>query len=84
MKKGKINFLICLNYVYQKRMFYDICNYQLGSKCNTISLVTVLLEKMNITPDSFIVWQNGFFKINDTILFTWILMAVIISVSVFF
>ena len=37
---------------------------------------------MNITPDSFIVWQNGFFKINDTILFTWILMAVIISVSV--
>ena len=37
---------------------------------------------MNITPDNFIVWQNGFFKINDTILFTWILMAVIISVSV--
>ena len=32
-------------------MFYDICNYQLGSKCNTISLVTVLLEKMNITPE---------------------------------
>ena len=37
---------------------------------------------MNITPDQIIVWQNGFFKINNTILFTWILMAFVITVAI--
>ena len=37
---------------------------------------------MNITPDQIIVWQNGFFKINNTILFTWLLMAFIITVAI--
>ncbi len=36
---------------------------------------------MKITPDQYIVWQNGFFKINHTILFTWFIMAVMIIVA---
>lgn len=36
---------------------------------------------MKITPDQFIVWQDGFFKINHTILFTWIVMAVMLVLA---
>ncbi len=36
---------------------------------------------MKITPDQYIVWQDGFFKINHTILFTWFIMAVMIIVA---
>lgn len=36
---------------------------------------------MKITPDQYIVWQDGFFKINHTILFTWFIMVVIIIVA---
>ena len=32
---------------------------------------------MNISTDQFIVWNNGFLKINHTILFTWFAMAII-------
>lgn len=37
---------------------------------------------MNITPDQFIIWQNGFFKINHTILFTWFIMAVMLITAI--
>lgn len=30
---------------------------------------------MEISPDAIILWQSGFFKINATILFTWLIMA---------
>lgn len=33
---------------------------------------------MNITPDQNIVWESGLFKINNTILFTWIIIAIIL------
>ncbi len=36
---------------------------------------------MRPTPDSLIFWQSGFFKINGTIVFTWVVMAVLIGVS---
>lgn len=36
---------------------------------------------MKITPDQYIVWQDGFFKLNHTILFTWFIMAVILIVA---
>ena len=36
---------------------------------------------MKITPDQYIVWQDGFFKINHTILFTWFIMVVMIIVA---
>ena len=36
---------------------------------------------MKITPDQYIVWQDGFFKINHTILFTWFIMIVMIIVA---
>jgi F-type H+-transporting ATPase subunit a len=36
---------------------------------------------MNITPDSEILWQANFFKINLTLVMTWIVMAVLVIVS---
>ncbi len=37
---------------------------------------------MNITPDQIVLWQSGFFKVNATLLFTWIIMAIIIAVAI--
>ncbi len=34
---------------------------------------------MNISTDQFIIWQNSFFKLNDTIFFTWIIMLIMIG-----
>lgn len=36
---------------------------------------------MNISPDQTIFWQSGFFKLNATIVFSWVVMAVLIFVS---
>lgn len=36
---------------------------------------------MNISPDSIIFWENGFFKLNATIVYTWVVMAVIFLIS---
>ncbi len=33
---------------------------------------------MRLTPDQWIFWQHGFFKLNATIVFTWALMAVLV------
>ena len=33
---------------------------------------------MRLTPDDWIFWQHGFFKLNATIVFTWALMAVLV------
>ena len=33
---------------------------------------------MRLTPDAWIFWQYGFFKLNATIVFTWALMAVLV------
>lgn len=33
---------------------------------------------MNLTSDQVIFWQHGFFKLNETIVTTWVMMAVII------
>lgn len=33
---------------------------------------------MRLTPDQWIFWQHGFFKINATLVFTWVLMAVLV------
>jgi|TARA_R110001592_G_scaffold87414_1_gene258195 F-type H+-transporting ATPase subunit a len=38
---------------------------------------------MRLTPDALIFWQYGFFKINATILFTWILMAILVLGAAF-
>ncbi len=32
---------------------------------------------MEISPDAIILWESGFFKINATILFTWLIMAIL-------
>ena len=32
---------------------------------------------MRLTPDAWIFWQHGFFKLNATIVFTWVLMLVL-------
>lgn len=37
---------------------------------------------MKISLDQFIVWQYGFFKINQTILFTWLVMALLITTAI--
>lgn len=34
---------------------------------------------MEITPDKYIVFQNEFIKINHTILYTWLIMAVVLA-----
>lgn len=36
---------------------------------------------MNITTDQFIIWENHFFKLNDTIFFTWFIMAFMIGIA---
>ncbi len=36
---------------------------------------------MQISPDTTIFWESGFFKLNATIVFTWAVMAVIILIS---
>jgi F-type H+-transporting ATPase subunit a len=36
---------------------------------------------MAISPDEIVYWQSGIFKINATLLFTWIVMAFLIGVS---
>lgn len=36
---------------------------------------------MRATPDGLILWQSGFFKINGTIVFTWVVMAVLIGIA---
>lgn len=33
---------------------------------------------MKISPDQYIIWQNGFFKINSTLFFTWFIMVIIL------
>jgi F-type H+-transporting ATPase subunit a len=33
---------------------------------------------MRLTPDAWIFWEHGFFKLNATIVFTWALMAVLV------
>ena len=38
---------------------------------------------MRLTPDALIFWQYGFFKLNATIVFTWVLMAVLVLGSAF-
>jgi F-type H+-transporting ATPase subunit a len=32
---------------------------------------------MEISPDAIILWESGFFKLNATILFTWLIMAIL-------
>jgi len=34
---------------------------------------------MRLSPDQWVFWQQGFIKLNATILFTWILMAVLVT-----
>ncbi len=36
---------------------------------------------MDISPDSIIYWQWGFVKLNATIVFTWVVMAILVAVS---
>lgn len=36
---------------------------------------------MNISPDQYILWEYGFFKFNYTILFTWVVMAILVLIS---
>ncbi|NJN67590.1 MAG: F0F1 ATP synthase subunit A [Chloroflexaceae bacterium] len=36
---------------------------------------------MNISPDTVIYWQSGFFKLNATIVFTWLIMALLVGGS---
>ena len=33
---------------------------------------------MRLSPDEIIFWQNGFFKLNATLVFTWVLMLVLV------
>ncbi|MGC9502396.1 F0F1 ATP synthase subunit A [Baaleninema sp.] len=33
---------------------------------------------MNITPDNIIFWQSGFLKLNATIVYTWLVMAILV------
>lgn len=36
---------------------------------------------MEISPDEFVYWSNGPFKLNATIVFTWLVMALLVGVS---
>jgi len=38
---------------------------------------------MRLSPDQAIYWQHGFFKLNGTILFTWMVMLVLVAGSIF-
>lgn len=31
---------------------------------------------MRLSPDEIVIWQHGFFKLNATIAFTWVLMLI--------
>ena len=33
---------------------------------------------MHLSPDEFIYWQHGFFKLNATLIFTWALMLFLV------
>lgn len=33
---------------------------------------------MDISPDTYILWESGIFKLNATILFTWLIMAILV------
>ena len=37
---------------------------------------------MRLSPDAIIFWQSGFFRINATLVFTWIIMAVLTAGSI--
>ncbi|MBG9998330.1 MULTISPECIES: F0F1 ATP synthase subunit A [unclassified Pseudoalteromonas] len=37
---------------------------------------------MHLSPDTVIYWQNGFLKLNATIVFTWVLMLVLVISSI--
>lgn len=37
---------------------------------------------MRLSPDEIIFWQSGFVKLNATIVFTWVLMAVLVMASI--
>jgi len=37
---------------------------------------------MRISPDSIIFWQQGVFTLNGTILFTWMVMALVVMISI--
>ncbi len=37
---------------------------------------------MNLSPDQIIYWQMGFFKLNATIVFTWLVMSVLVVASI--
>jgi F-type H+-transporting ATPase subunit a len=36
---------------------------------------------VNITPDQMIFWQRGFIKLNETLVMTWVLMAVMVAIA---
>ena len=36
---------------------------------------------MRLSPDAIIFWQSGFFTINATLVFTWVIMAVLTAGS---
>jgi F-type H+-transporting ATPase subunit a len=36
---------------------------------------------MNISPDAVVYWQSGFFKLNATIVFTWLVMVLLVGGS---
>ncbi|HNY66080.1 MAG TPA: F0F1 ATP synthase subunit A [Deltaproteobacteria bacterium] len=40
-----------------------------------------ILKLEYITPDALVLWQAGFVKLNGTILYTWITMAVLVLIS---
>ncbi len=39
-------------------------------------------QNMHLTPDQIVYWQSGFFKLNATIVFTWVLMVVLTVASI--
>lgn len=39
-------------------------------------------EPLHITPDLAVYWQSGFFKLNATIVMTWVVMAVLVIGSI--
>lgn len=47
-----------------------------------LSAVLMKVKKMRLSPDEIIFWQEGFVKLNATIVFTWALMLVLVIGSV--
>jgi F-type H+-transporting ATPase subunit a len=35
-------------------------------------------SRMDISPDTYILWESGIFKLNATILFTWLIMGILV------